>query len=123
MGISSAEGSNDSACPFSPRTSHSSMLMPLRAASSVPWAGLRDRSPAGTNQPHGAAEPSMVLLTSEKKVPGSALFKAFHEGRSFWGELASEGQASAGFVLRTACEPVVGLQEQWAAGSPLQHKP
>lgn len=119
MGISSAEGSNDSACPFSPQNKSQ-----LHAnASSVPWAGLRDRSPAGANQPHGAAEPSTVLLTSEKKVPGSALFKAFHEGRGFWGELASEGQASAGFVLRTACEPVVGLQEQWAAGSPLQHKP
>lgn len=52
---------------FLPRTSHNTMLMPLRAASSVLRAGLRDRSPAGTNQPHGAAELSTVLLISETK--------------------------------------------------------
>jgi len=55
-------------CAFSPSTtSHSSRLTPLRAASSVPRAELRARSPAVPNQLHGAAEPSVVLLISETR--------------------------------------------------------
>lgn len=62
-------------CALCPSTaSHSSRLMPSRAASSVPWAGLRDRSLAPTNQPHGAAEPSTVLLISETRNIGQAPF-------------------------------------------------
>lgn len=63
---------------FLPRKHDNSMLMPLRTASSVPRAGLRDKRLAHTNQPHGAAEPSMVLLTSEMKNTWQCPFTAFH---------------------------------------------
>lgn len=51
--------------PFLPAQVTALRLMPLRAASSIPMAGLRHTS--ATSQLHGKAESSVVALISETR--------------------------------------------------------
>lgn len=86
-------------CTLSPpTTSHSSRLTPSRAASSVPWAGLR--AGAQHSRSSRALRSATYFWNKKHLAVGRALFKAFGSGRGFSEELVLEGQALADFVLR-----------------------